>query len=64
MIPRTDLTYTPLSRKRYRCNQSGAIVKEARVKGHRRSNGGRFKFSQPPRASKSQKRKARNRRHH
>lgn len=58
------LTYTPLSRGRYRCNQTGAIVKQARVKGHRRGNGGRFKFAEPPRTRKSQKRRARNRRHH
>ena len=31
------LTYMPLRRNRYRCNQTGEIISQAKLKAHRRS---------------------------
>ena len=43
MAQSTRTTFTPLSRKRLRCNQTGVIIKRAKADGFRRhrSNAGR-----------------------
>lgn len=37
MSPYVETTFTPLSRNRYRCNQTGAILAHTRVEGYRRA---------------------------